>query len=178
MYGRKSRSTANKDIHIALKTLKKVTMCVERAAYNHLTSYAKILSKREIVQAEYEFYLKNNQCGNSSLIKARFNCKSFLESEDSKIRKTTSNKIRKILHRNASFIMKIEKVDKQISFPKSKSGLLYTPTEFVECLIENVDSQYRRFVIEQVMKMKLIPINYFCVVLIHIQKYRKGFSLT
>ena len=32
--------------------------------------------------------------------------------------------------------MKIEKVDKQISFPKPKSGLLYTPTEFVECLIE------------------------------------------
>ena len=34
--------------------------------------------------------------------------------------------------------MKIEKVDKNISFPKPKSGILYTSTQFVECLIENV----------------------------------------
>ena len=73
--------------------------------------------------------------------------------------------------------MKIEKVDKQISFPKPKSGLLYKPTEFIECLIENVDSQYICFVIKQVINMKLIPINDFCVVLRHIQKYRKGVSL-
>ena len=44
--------------------------------------------------------------------------------------------------------MKIEKVDKKISFPKPKSDLLYTPTDFVECLIENVDSQDRCFVIK------------------------------
>ena len=73
--------------------------------------------------------------------------------------------------------MKIEKVDKQISFPKQKSGLLYTPTDFVECLIENVDSRYRRFVVKPVIKIKLIPINDFCVVLRRIQKYRKLFSL-
>ena len=70
--------------------------------------------------------------------------------------------------------MKIEKVDNQISFPKPKSGLLYTTTEFFECLIENVDSQDRRFVIKLVIKMKLIPINDFRVVLRHLQKYRKG----
>ena len=74
--------------------------------------------------------------------------------------------------------MKIGKFDKQIPFPKPKSGLLYPPTEFVACLIENVDSQDKRFVIKKVIKMKLIPINEFCVVLRHIQKYRKGFSLT
>ena len=73
--------------------------------------------------------------------------------------------------------MKIEKVDKQISFPKLKSGILYTPTEFVENLIENVDYQLRRFVIKQVIKMKLVPLNNVCVVLRHIQKYRKGVSL-
>ena len=37
MDGRKSISTANKDIHLALKTLKKVTTYVEGSAYNHLT---------------------------------------------------------------------------------------------------------------------------------------------
>ena len=36
------------------------------------------------------------------------------------MRKITSNKNRKYLHRNTSYIMKIEKVDKQISFPKPK----------------------------------------------------------
>ena len=41
----KSIPTAKKDIHISLKTFKKVTTDVERAAYNHLTSYAKILRK-------------------------------------------------------------------------------------------------------------------------------------
>ena len=39
MDGSKSIPTANKDIHIALKTLKKVPRDVERAASNHLTSY-------------------------------------------------------------------------------------------------------------------------------------------
>ena len=63
-----------------------------------------------------------------------------------------------------------------MSFPKPKSGLLYTPIEFVECLIENVDYQDRRFVIKQVIKIKIIPVNDFCVVLRHIQKYRKAFS--
>ena len=57
--------------------------------------------------------------------------------------------------------MKIEKFYKQISFPKPKSGLVYTPTEFVEFFIENVDSQDRRFVIKKVIKMKLVPINNF-----------------
>ena len=107
MDGSKSIPTANKDINISLKTSKKVTKYVERSASNHLTSYAKIPSKREILQEEDEFNLKNNQCGNSALNKDRFNCNSFLESEDSKIRKTTSNKNRKNLHRNASFIMNI-----------------------------------------------------------------------
>ena len=73
--------------------------------------------------------------------------------------------------------MKIEKVDKKISFPKPKSGLFYTPTDFVEGLIENVDSQDRRFIIKQVIHMKLVPINDFCVVLRHIQKYIKVVSL-
>ena len=73
--------------------------------------------------------------------------------------------------------MKIEKFYKQISFPKPKSGLVYTPTEFVEFFIENVDSQDRRFVMNQVIKIKLIPINDLCAVLRHIQKYRKGVSL-
>ena len=65
------------------------------------------------------------------------------------------------------------KVDKQISFPKPKSGLLYTPTEFDECLIKNGDSQYRRFIIKQVIKKKIIPINNFCVVFRNIKKYRR-----
>ena len=73
--------------------------------------------------------------------------------------------------------MKIEKFYKQISFPEPKSDILYTPTDFVECLIENVNSQDRRFVIKQVLKTKLIAINDFYVVLRHIQKYRKGVSL-
>ena len=50
MDSRERIPTANKDIHIALKTLKKVPRDVERAASNHLTSYAKILCKRKIVQ--------------------------------------------------------------------------------------------------------------------------------
>ena len=50
MGGNKSIPTANKDIHLALKTLKKVITYVERTASNHLTSYAKILHKRKIVQ--------------------------------------------------------------------------------------------------------------------------------
>ena len=33
--GRKCISTANKDIHLALKTFKKVTIDLERAASNH-----------------------------------------------------------------------------------------------------------------------------------------------
>ena len=73
--------------------------------------------------------------------------------------------------------MKIEKVDKQISFPKPKSGLLYKPTEFVECLIENIDYKDSCFIIKQVINIKLIPVNYSCVVLIHIQEYRKGVLL-
>ena len=107
MDGSKSIPTANKDIHLSLKTLKKVTKDVERSASNHLTPYANILRKRKRVQEEDEFNLKKNQCGNSALKKNRFNCKSFLESEDSKINKTTSNKNRKHLHRNASSIIKI-----------------------------------------------------------------------
>ena len=91
MDGRKSISTANNDIHLALKNLKKVTTDVERAASKNLTSYTNILCKRKRVQEEDEFNLKNTQCGNSALKKSRFTCKSFLESEDSKIRKTTSN---------------------------------------------------------------------------------------
>ena len=68
------------------------------------------------VQENDDFNLKNTQCGNSALKKARFDCKSFLESKDSKIRKTTSNKNRKHLHRNASYKMKIDKVDKKYHF--------------------------------------------------------------
>ena len=66
MDGSKSIPTANKDIQLALKILKKVTIYVERTASNHLTSYANILHKRERVQEEDEFYLKNTQCGNSA----------------------------------------------------------------------------------------------------------------
>ena len=177
MDGRKIISTANNDINLELKTLKKVTTAVGRAASNHLTSYANIMRKRKRVQEEDEFYLKNTQCGNSASKKARFNCTSFIEREDSIIIKTTPNKNRKYLHRNSSSIMKIGEFDKRISFPKPKSDLLYTPTEFVECLIENVDSQDRCFFVKLVIQMKLISINYFCVVLRYIQKYRKGVSL-
>ena len=73
--------------------------------------------------------------------------------------------------------MKIVKVDKQISFPKPKSGLFLTPTKFFEGLIEKIDYQDRRFVIKQVIKIKIISINYFCLVLRHIQTCRKGVSL-
>ena len=107
MDGRKSISTANKDIHLALKTLNKVTTYAERASSNHLTSYEKGLVKSKIVQAEDVLYLKNTQYGNSTLKKSRFNCKIFLEIEDPKTRKTTSNRNRKHLHINASSIMKI-----------------------------------------------------------------------
>ena len=99
--GSKSIPTSNKDIHLALKKLKKVTTYVERATYNHLTSYEKIPRNKEIVQEEDEFYQKNTQRGNSALNKVIFNCESFLESEDSKIRKNTSKNNRKHLHRNA-----------------------------------------------------------------------------
>ena len=133
MDGSKSIPTENKDINLALKTLNKATKYVEISASNNLTKYSKILRKRKIVQEKRWFLPGNTQCGNSALKKYRFKCKSFLESEDSKIRKPTSNKNRKNLHRNASSIMKIWKVDKKISFSKPKSGLLYTPTEFVEC---------------------------------------------
>ena len=111
------------------------------------------------VQIEDDFNPKNTQCGNSALKKTRFNYNIFLESEYSEIIKTTSNKNKNNLHINASSIMKIKKVDKQILFTKSKSGLLYTTTDFIECLIENVDYQYRRLVIKQVTKFKLITIN-------------------
>ena len=40
--GSKSIPTANKDVHLALKKVNKVTTYVERAASNHLTSYEKI----------------------------------------------------------------------------------------------------------------------------------------
>ena len=96
IYGNKCIPTANNDIHISLKTLKKVTTYVGRSASNHLTSNANIICKRKILQEEDEFNLKNTQCGNSALKKSIFNCKSFLESEDSKIRKTTSHENRKI----------------------------------------------------------------------------------
>ena len=79
MYVRKSISTANKDIHLALKFFKRLTTDVERAESNHLTSYAKIPHKREIGQEEDEFHLKNTQCRNITLNKAIFDCKSFLE---------------------------------------------------------------------------------------------------
>ena len=46
----KSIPTANKDIHISVKTLNKFTTDVEKASSNHLKSYAKILRKRKIVQ--------------------------------------------------------------------------------------------------------------------------------
>ena len=82
MYGRKSISTANKDIHLALKNLKKVTTDLERAAFNHLRSYAKIIRKRKRVQQEDWFNLEKTKCGNAALNKTRFNCKCFLESEE------------------------------------------------------------------------------------------------
>ena len=50
MDGSKIIPTANKDIHLSLKTLKKLTTDVERAESNHITSYAKILRKRKGVQ--------------------------------------------------------------------------------------------------------------------------------
>ena len=46
----KSIPTVNKDIRLAIKTLKKETTYVEREASNHLVSYAKILRKRKRVQ--------------------------------------------------------------------------------------------------------------------------------
>ena len=46
MDGSKIIPTANKDIHISLKTPKKVTPDVEIVASNHITSYGKILHKR------------------------------------------------------------------------------------------------------------------------------------
>ena len=87
MDGCKSIPNVNKDIHLSLKTLKKATTYVEISAYNHLTPYANILCKRKRVQEKYWFNLKNNQCGNLTLNKTRFNCKSFLESEDKKTEK-------------------------------------------------------------------------------------------
>ena len=54
----KSIPTEKKDIHLALKTLKKVTKYVERAASNHLISYANILRKRKVFQEEDYFNLK------------------------------------------------------------------------------------------------------------------------
>ena len=69
MDGSKIIPTANKDIHISLKTLKKLTTDVERAASNHLISYTNILRKRKIFQEENEFNLKNTQCRNSALKK-------------------------------------------------------------------------------------------------------------
>ena len=39
MDGSKSIPTANKDIHLAIKNLKKSTTYAEIAAYNHLESY-------------------------------------------------------------------------------------------------------------------------------------------
>ena len=100
MDGSKSIPTENRDIGISLKTLKKVNKYVERAASNHLAYYTKILCKRKIVQEEEEFNLKNTKYGNNALNKTRFNCKSFLEIEDSTNRKTTSNKNSKHLYRN------------------------------------------------------------------------------
>ena len=69
-----------------------------------------------------------------------------------------------------------EKFDKNLIY-KTKTRSLYTLTDFVECLIENIDYQDRRFVIKKVTNMKIIPINDFCVVLRHIQNDRKGVSL-
>ena len=58
MDGSKSIRTANKDIHLSLKSLKKVKKYVERSAYNHLTPYANIPRNRKRVQEEDEFNLK------------------------------------------------------------------------------------------------------------------------
>ena len=96
MDGSKSIPTAYKDIHLSLKNLKKVTTDVGGEEYNQLTKYEKILRKRKRVQEEENFNPKNTQYRNSPLTKSRLKCESFLESEDSKIRKTTSNKNRKI----------------------------------------------------------------------------------
>ena len=79
MDGSKSIPTANKDIIILLKYFKKVTIYVERAASNHLTSYAKILRKKEIFKEEDEFNSKNTQCGNSVFKKTDSNVKVFLK---------------------------------------------------------------------------------------------------
>ena len=50
MDGSKIIPTANKDIHLSIKTLKRVIIDVERAESNHLTSYEKILRKRKRFQ--------------------------------------------------------------------------------------------------------------------------------
>ena len=50
MDGSKSIPTANRGIHISLKTLNKLTTDVERASSNLLKLYAKILRKRKRVQ--------------------------------------------------------------------------------------------------------------------------------
>ena len=52
MDGIKSIPNANKDIHLSLKHFKKASTYVERAASNHVTSCAKIICKREIVEEE------------------------------------------------------------------------------------------------------------------------------
>ena len=96
MYGSKSIPNANKDIHLSLKTLKKVTTNVEIASSNQLTSYANILRKRKIVQEEDEFNLRNIQLRNIALNKTRFKCKIFLESEEPKIRKPHRIRIQNI----------------------------------------------------------------------------------
>ena len=59
MDGKKTISTSNKDIHLALKTLRKVTTDMERSASNNLTI---IIRKKKRVQEEYAFYLSNTQC--------------------------------------------------------------------------------------------------------------------
>ena len=177
MDGKKKISTSHRDIHLALKTLKKVTKDMETAASVHLSSYDRNVRKRKRVQEEDEFQMKRCKSEETFQIRARLNCKSYIDNVEVEKSQENEDLDKKPPARSASSKTQILKGEKEINIPSPKSGVEYLPKEFVECLIHHVEPHDRRYVIKEVIKMKLIPLNDFCTVLRHIQNYKKGHPL-
>ena len=168
-------STKNADIHLALKTMKKLSNEVDKAASSHMNTYAKEVRKRKRVEEMDNIKTKDTRGGNADVKRSRMMCKNYMNDNNEEIKEEMEEekvkKKRDSIPRTAKRFS-IYKNEKKINIPMPKSTNYYEPIELVECLICNVDAIDRRFVIKEIIKMGYVPVKNFRVILRHIQKYK------
>jgi hypothetical protein len=193
----KTVSSENKDLKLAISTLKSVSENVESVASKHLGSYEMILRKRkrEDEKDEYMLNVRPNTLKNKTLTKTRMECKNIIidnkknKKEEVKLKKDNKkinkeedelkdvSRFPKRRKRLPNFLMfQIKRNEEIISFPKPSRGETYLPEELI-CLLEShAHTDHHRCIIKQLIKKKLIPVTLRSV-LKHRQMFREGKAL-